>query len=968
MKKLFAAVVIVLFLTLPAGVRAAQPPTEPMLRIETGVHTAPFNRIGIDAANRFLVTGSLDKTVRVWELDTGPSKQSKVRLVRVIRPPVGEGNEGAIDAVAISPNGKTIACGGWLGFEWNKSMDIYLFDRASGALVKRITGLPNVINHLSFSKNGQFLVAALVQNSGIRVYRTSDGSLVGQDREYGDDSYGADFDNSGWLVTVSFDGYIRLYDRSFHLLKKTKTLGGRQPYSVRFSPDGSRIAVGFYDPVRVDVLSGQDLSWLFSPDITGVDNGNINNVSWSADGWYLYAGGLYQKKINNDWQTVIRRWSNRGRGGYKDLQVCSQTITHILPLKDGGIVFSAADPALGIIDDSGRRILYKGPATADYRNNEMGFLVSRDGSTVRFGYEVFGKDAAIFSISDRSLKADDDTDYSSLSPPITAFAGVSVTDWGNSYTPCLNGVPLKLKQYEMSRSIAIAPDGKSILLGTDWYLRLFEKRGSEKWNTPLPTVVWDVNISGNGKVAVAALADGTIRWFRMMDGKELLAFFPHRDQKRWVLWTPSGYYAASAGGDELIGWHINRGKDNAADFFPASRFTSTFYRPDVLAKVLTTLDEGEALRLANAQAGMREKQITVSQMLPPVVQIISPIDGARVTRLELTVKVNIRSPSGEPVTAMKALVDGRPVVAERGIGIKAPRTGNVLEMMVRVPERDCEVSIIAENRYAASEPATVRVKWAGAKTQDAFVIKPKLYVLAVGVSNYQDKTLSLGFAAKDAKDFAEAMLKQKGGLYRDVVEKVLTDETATKGNVLDGLEWIQSETTSKDVAMVLIAGHGVNDRSGVYYYLPVNVNIDKLKRTGVMFGDIKNTVEAIAGKTLVFIDTCHSGDVMGRRRGLSDIAGVINELASAENGAVVFASSTGSQYSLENSAWGNGAFTKALVEGVTGKADYTGKGKISVNMLDLYLSERVKELTSGRQTPTTTKPQTVPDFPIAVRR
>lgn len=84
--------------------------------------------------------------------------------------------------------------------------------------------------------------------------------------------------------------------------------------------------------------------------------------------------------------------------------------------------------------------------------------------------------------------------------------------------------------------------------------------------------------------------------------------------------------------------------------------------------------------------------------------------------------------------------------------------------------------------------------------------------------------------------------------------------------------------------------------------------------------------------------------------------------------AVVFASSTGNQYSLENKSWGNGAFTKAIVEGINGKADYTGKGKIIINMLDLYLSERVKELTKGQQTPTTTKPQTISDFPVAVMK
>ena len=239
---------------------------------------------------------------------------------------------------------------------------------------------------------------------------------------------------------------------------------------------------------------------------------------------------------------------------------------------------------------------------------------------------------------------------------------------------------------------------------------------------------------------------------------------------------------------------------------------------------------------------------------------------------------------------------------------------------------------------------------------------------SIGVSQYADKALTLGLAAKDARDFAAAIARQKGGLYRDVSVKVLTDAQASKDNILDGLDWITKETTSKDVAMVFLAGHGVNDPNGVYYFLPMNTDTENLRRTGLAFPDIKNTVAALAGKTLVFVDTCHSGNVMGTRRGVADITEVVNELASAENGAVVFAASTGKQSSLEDPAWGNGAFSKALVEGISGKADYTRKGKITINMLDVYLSERVKELTKGKQTPTTTKPHTVQDFLVAVTR
>jgi uncharacterized caspase-like protein len=288
---------------------------------------------------------------------------------------------------------------------------------------------------------------------------------------------------------------------------------------------------------------------------------------------------------------------------------------------------------------------------------------------------------------------------------------------------------------------------------------------------------------------------------------------------------------------------------------------------------------------------------------------------------------------------------------------------------VPIPERDCEVALIAENRHTASDPATVRLRWWGkAPTRAEVVPQPNLYVLAIGVSQYANEELRLRFAHKDARDFAAAVAPQKGGLYRDIVLKVLTDEQATKDEILDGLEWLTKETTSRDVAIVFLAGHGVNDPSGTYYFLPVNADPERLKRTGISFSELKTTVTTLAGKTLVFLDTCHSGNVMGARRGVADITAVVNELASAENGAVVFASSTGKQYSLEDQAWGNGAFTKAIVEGIKGKADYTGTGKITINMMDVYISERVKELTKGKQTPTTTKPETIPDFPVAVQR
>ncbi|MFA6262536.1 MAG: caspase family protein, partial [Bacteroidia bacterium] len=224
---------------------------------------------------------------------------------------------------------------------------------------------------------------------------------------------------------------------------------------------------------------------------------------------------------------------------------------------------------------------------------------------------------------------------------------------------------------------------------------------------------------------------------------------------------------------------------------------------------------------------------------------------------------------------------------------------------------------------------------------------------------------------KDARDFSNAMKAQQGKLYRSVEVKLLTDEQATRDAVVQGMEWLQRQVTQHDVGMLFVAGHGANDPTLGYMFIPYNYDPQNLKTTTVTHKEFKSATENVAGKALFFIDTCHSGNVLGgRTRSLNkpDVSTVINDLASAESGVVVFSASTGRQEALENPAWGNGAFTKSLVEGLTGKADERKTGRVTHKMLDYYVTERVKELTEGKQSAVTLSPNGVPDFPLAVLR
>lgn len=180
---------------LPTSGRA-QTASQPILRLETGMHTAIIRRIGVDRAGRFLVTAADDKTARVWDIATG-------KLLRVLRVPIGAGNEGKLYAVALSPDGSTVAVGGQLPDESGKSTSIYLFDRADGRMTRRIGNLPNVVFHLAFAPDGKRLAATLFGGNGVRVFDISDGRQTGADSDYGSHSYGADFAADGKRLVTS---------------------------------------------------------------------------------------------------------------------------------------------------------------------------------------------------------------------------------------------------------------------------------------------------------------------------------------------------------------------------------------------------------------------------------------------------------------------------------------------------------------------------------------------------------------------------------------------------------------------------------------------------------------------------------------------------------------------------------------------------------------------------------------------
>jgi WD40 repeat protein len=592
----------------------------PVLAIDPGMHTAKIWAQAVDAAGRFAVTGSDDRTVRLWSIADG-------KLLRTIRIPGGPENVGDIYAVAISPDGSTIAAGGWTERRQG-THPIYLFERESGNFVRPIgADLPNVTNFLTFSPDGRYLAATLGGPNGLRVFDRDKGwSEAFRDDQYGDSSYGAAFGHGGHLATTSFDRLIRSYEYepdadspNFRRVGEPAKAPSGNPFHIAYSPDGKQLATGYFYVAGVDVRDGVTLKLLSAhkpSDATPAVFG-LTTVTWSHDGRTLFAAGAV-----NDTQGrwLLFAWDRSGLGDERRMTYCAPTTaTGVNALPDGRIISVGTTPCLGLMDALGKPIWTVASPILDFREQRNVMRVSQDGQVVDFGYRGSAGPVLRFDAQTLKLSSPPPNDGLTLAPN---REGLAIDGWWNGPSPTLNGRALPFGQGDLARSLAIAPDTKRFFLGSMFALVAFDDAGTQKWRWTTRNEIWAVNASRDGRLVVTSDNDGAIRWRRADDGRELLALqvVPNKDADPtkwdWVFWTPEGFYQATPGAENVLKWVTNHGPDNAATTLPVSAIPR-LHRPDALPLVLQELETARAIGIAEVAAGRLAVQKATASTKPP---------------------------------------------------------------------------------------------------------------------------------------------------------------------------------------------------------------------------------------------------------------------------------------------------------------------------------------------------------------
>ena len=216
----------------------------PILQLDSGAHMALIKGIAFTPDGTQLVSASDDKTIRVWDWKSG-------KTVRIIRGHVGLSHEGKYFSMALSPDGRLIAAGGWLHKECaGRCGEIRLFDFSTGKLVGLLNkGHVGVVSGMAFSRDGKLLMSGSgLQDLTAIIWDVDNRRMLHQLRGHTDQIYALGFSpDKERAYSGGYDRSVRMW--SVRDGKEIMTLPGHKDkvQALAVSPTDGTLATGSWD-------------------------------------------------------------------------------------------------------------------------------------------------------------------------------------------------------------------------------------------------------------------------------------------------------------------------------------------------------------------------------------------------------------------------------------------------------------------------------------------------------------------------------------------------------------------------------------------------------------------------------------------------------------------------------------------------------------------------------------------------
>ena len=890
---------------------------------------------------RKILSASTDRTARLWDTATG-------KLLGTFRDDYFTNS-----SVAFSPDGRMFLLGG---------DTVTLWDSTTGLPLRGFKSTPYIPSRsVAFSLDGQ---RVLTTDGGNSVWMwdatsgktTNVANLDSRSEEIRSTVFSPDRRH---VLSGRADGSIRLWDASSGRQKKIFLSHSAAVTSLAFSPDGQRILSGGKDSAFIlwDVASGKRLRTF------GGRSQEIRSIAVSPDGAFLLSGS--HDKTLRLWNAASGRLVRVFAGhtgavlsvafspdglqllsGSKDLTIILWDLASGKPLRifrghpdgvssvafspDGRQIMSGGEDGAIILWDvaSGKslRDFERFPGTSAVHSvafspdGQQALSGSSDIIHIRlwnvasgtlinaFGYHLGGVHSVAFSSDGRQILSGGDDGRILLwdiasNRLMARFAG-QMADPVFDYLPGAVESAKKLEgHYGTVFSAVFSPDGRHVLSGgADGEIILWDIASSKRLRSfeGHSGPVRSVSFSARGDKVFSGGSDTTIRIWSATTGRQSVLLAAGVGTEDWLALTPAGFFNAPEQGTDLVAV-IDR-----LAVYSVEQFYQALYRPDLVEEQL----EGDPLgRYAKAAEKLNLQKLIDTGPPPRVI-----IKKAERSGDEIHITATVEDQGGG-VGKIEWRIDGRTQALdnERGAQVlTADKDTAVTRSFTLKPGRNV-ISITAYNaqELIASPPGEVIIDAAGISTGK----RGMLYVLAIGVDKYADKSLRLGNAAADARALGKALTAVGQNVYDKVKVVSVLDQDVTDVVLDRAFTELASEIKPEDKFVFFIAGHGLTV-DGKYYFLPQNfepaagdtyatkgINQDRWQE---WFARIK------ARSSILLYDTCESGSVA--RSASGEKAAAMDRLTQAV-GINVIAASDADQPAQEGYK-GHGLFTWALLDGL----------------------------------------------------
>ncbi|KIK58572.1 hypothetical protein GYMLUDRAFT_141365, partial [Collybiopsis luxurians FD-317 M1] len=520
---------------------------------------------------QYVVSGSKDKTVRIWNAETGLQVGEPLK-----------GHTQAVISVAYSPDGQYIVSGSW-------DMTVRIWNAETGQQVgEPLKGHIDEVTSVAYSPNGQYVLSGS-KDKTVRIWNAKTGLQVGEplkghtqgvtsvaytpDGQYvvsgsSDKTVRIWNAETGWQVGEPLKGHTQVVisvayspDGQYVLSgSKDKTVRIWNAETVAYSPDGQYVVSGSSDRT-VRIWNAETV--VYSPDGLYVVSGswdktvriwNAETVAYSSDGQYVVSGSS---------DKTVRIWNaETGWQVGEPLKGHTQAVIAVAYSPDGQYVVSGSwDKTLIIWNaETGLKV---GEQLKGHTHVVTSVAYSLDGQYVVSG--SFDKTVRIWNAETgqqvgEPLKGHTNEVTSVAYSPdgqyvVSGSSDRTVRIW-NAETGLQVGEPLK-GHTQAVMSMAYSPDGQYVLSGSwDKTVRIWSAETSQQVGEPLKghtQAVISAAYSPDGQYVVSGSWDKTVRIWNTETGQQVgEPLKGHTQAVISVAYSPDGQYVVSGSSDRTV--------------------------------------------------------------------------------------------------------------------------------------------------------------------------------------------------------------------------------------------------------------------------------------------------------------------------------------------------------------------------------------------------------------------------------